>query len=99
MCDLFVFYCSHPDVMTVEYDVKPWSALFFDIFLLIGLYLLLNLVSGEYGTAIAICLPATYMLSGIVLCVQFLAVVYSTFGDHEKNKFMKLYLHKRFLSC
>jgi two pore calcium channel protein 1 len=59
---------NHPDIMTVEYDQFPASPIFFDIFLLIGLYLLLNL---------------------------FLAVVYGTFGDHEKDKFKKLYLHKR----
>ncbi|XP_065831540.1 two pore channel protein 1-like [Oscarella lobularis] len=59
---------NHPDIMMVEYDYHPYSALFFNVFLLVGLYLLLNL---------------------------FLAVVYGTFGDQEKDKFRKLYLHKR----
>ncbi|KAK3752731.1 hypothetical protein QZH41_018699, partial [Actinostola sp. cb2023] len=92
---------NYPDVMMPSYAKSRWSVLYFVAYIGIALYFLMNL-----GPMNRIESPSSILAYSFVfhlatfdsytsIYFQLLAVVYETFTSIEKNKFRKLFLHKR----
>ena len=94
--------CSNPDVMLEAYFEQHYSPLFFFVYLVITFYFLTNVVSYILCTLKNCCKVNSKHTCTLALLfnVQLLAIVYGSFEEEEKKKFVKLFKHKLWvLAC
>jgi len=79
--------------------VYSYSPIFFVLYLIVTLYIIANVVRicSTLSSTLTQLIIMLYVVtnSAMAFTVQILAVIYSNFSDAAKQKFKRLFLHKR----